>query len=262
MEQSPEGVEERRALVRRLYLYFYLFLATMTVLSSTVYIVYQLLSLLLGERSHGNPMRDIGQAIAFTLIGVGVWLYHGSVLRSDGQANRRERADRFGEWKTTVVEIGEGSFGNAVIEAISRVLPGVTPKLIRLPLPIEAADETSLSATKQLSVANIIVGPWTIAVTGGSGGIVSAEVANAIYNSPARKLLVPTQTEGWDWAGVDNRNFEALVQQTVHAFRQIVEGEEVKAAKPLGFGASVGIFLGILLLLILIAIPLIYFFAY
>jgi hypothetical protein len=260
--QSPEGAEERRSLVRRIYLYFYLFVATMAVLSSAVYIVYQLLSLLLGDRSPRYLMRDIGQAIAFTLIGVGVWLYHGSVLRSDGQINRRERADRLGEWKTTVVDIGEGSFGNAVIEGISRVLPGITPKLIRLPLIIREDDEPSTSATQQLTEANVIVGPWTIAVAGGSGGMVNAEVANIILNSPARKLLVPIPAEGWDWAGVDNRNTEALVQQTVHAFRQIAEGVEVKAAKPLGFGASVGIFLGIFLLLVLIAIPLIYFFSY
>ena len=260
LAQSPEGGEERRSVVRKIYLYFFLFLATMTVLSSTVFIVYRVLSLLLGEFSRGNLIKDIGQAIAFALIGICVWLYHGSVLRRDGQINRRDRAKRLAEWKTIVIDIGAGNFGNAVLEGVSHVLPGVAPKLIHLPLPMEEAGETILSATENIANADVIVGPWTIAVAGGNDGMVNAEVANAVLKSHSRKLLVPIHVEGWDWASVDSRNIEALVQQTVHAFRQIVEGEEVKAAKPLGFAASVGIFLGVLLILVLIAIPLINFF--
>ena len=44
--EGVEGKEERRSIVRKLYLYFYIFVATMTVLIGAVYIVQQLLNLL------------------------------------------------------------------------------------------------------------------------------------------------------------------------------------------------------------------------
>jgi hypothetical protein len=112
---GPAGAEERRSLVRKIYLYFYLFVATMTVLSGVVYIVYRLLSLLLGEANTGNLLSDLGQAIAFSLIAAGVWLYHGFVLRGDGQLAKQEQAKRLANLRVVVVDGEEGCFGQAVL---------------------------------------------------------------------------------------------------------------------------------------------------
>ena len=68
------------------------------------------------------------------------------------------------------------------------------------------------------------------------------------------------RANGWEWAGVDRWNAEAIVRQTVRAVKQIVEGEEVKPARPLGAGAVIGIIIGVLFLLILLAIPVLFFF--
>jgi len=48
------GTEERQSVVRKIYLYFYLFLATMTALASTVYIAFRLLRLVLNDFSSVN----------------------------------------------------------------------------------------------------------------------------------------------------------------------------------------------------------------
>ena len=47
------GVDERGSLARRIYLYFYLFVAAMTMLSSAIYIVSQLIELMMGGARYG-----------------------------------------------------------------------------------------------------------------------------------------------------------------------------------------------------------------
>ncbi len=261
VDMTPAGAGERRSVVRKIYLYFYLFVATMTVLSSAVYIVYRILSLVLGERGGGNLLSDLAQAIAFTLIGVGLWLYHGSALRGDGQLNRREQAGRLAELRVAVVDIGVGRFGRAVLEGLRRELPGLALDPIGLTPSASAAMEAAQeNIMARLAEAKLIVGPWVIAVAGGADGAVTAEVAGAIAVSPARKLLAPVWAEGWEWAGVDRWNSEALVRQTVQAVKQLAAGEEVKAVRPLGVGAIIGIIIGVIVLLNLLAAPIMYFF--
>ena len=256
---SPDGVEERHSIVRKIYLYFYLFVATMTVLSGTVYIVYRLLSLALGERVEGSLLSDLGQAIAFSLIGVGVWLYHGSALRVDGQLAQRERAERLGRLRVAVVDTGEGSFGRAVLDGLRREFPGIV--LDPIGLTQTAAETMGMDITindqqasirKRLAEAGLIVGTWEMAVSGGGGGSVTDDISGAVVASPARKLLIPLRAEGWDWAGVDWWDSEALVRQTVRAVKQIVEGEEIKPIRPLSAIAIIGTIIGVLFLLSLL----------
>ena len=60
---------------------------------------------------------------------------------------------------------------------------------------------------------------------------IAPETTRAIAASPARKLLVPLATVGWEWCGLERLNDDALVRQAVRAVKQIVEGEEVKPAR-------------------------------
>lgn len=253
----PVGMEERRSVVRKIYLYFYLFVATLTVLSSLVYIVYRLLSLVLGEAGTGNLLSDLGHAIAFSVIAVGVWLYHGSALRGDGQRSRREQTARLQSLRVAVVDGGAGHFGRAVLDGLRREVPGLTLDSIGL-TPAGAAAmgiaHNHEAVPAQLAAAGLIVGLFDITIAGG-------EIASLVAASPARKLLVPVRLEGWEWVGVDRWNGEALVRQTVHAVKQIAAEEEVKPVRPLSAGAIIGLVVGGLLLLVLVVIPLIYYFA-
>ena len=80
----------------------------------------------------------------------------------------------------------------------------------------------------------------------------SPAVSQAVADSPARKLLIPTRPQGWEWAGVDRWDAESLIQQTVRAVRQIAAGEEVEPARPLGACTITAIAIGVIFLLILI----------
>jgi hypothetical protein len=252
---TPAGAEERRSTVRKNYLYIYLFIATLTVLSSAVYILYRLLSLALGERGDSNLASGLGQAIAYALVGVGVWLYHGATLREDGQANRREQATRLEKVRVALVNFGDVRFGQSLLERLQKEIPGLTPDLVSLPVDGEARD----AAVANLGAAGLIVGPWPIAVHGGAGGQVSAEVAGAVVASPARKILIPAHFEGWDWAGVESPNAEAALTQTTRAVKQFIEGEEIKPQHPMSAGGVIGVIVGVILLLIFLVNVLSYF---
>jgi hypothetical protein len=256
---GPAGAEERRSIVRKIYLYFYLFVATMTVLSGVVYIVYRLLSLILGESNEGNLLSDLGQAIAFSLIAAGVWLYHGFVLRGDGQLAKHEQAKRLASLRVVVVDGGEGGFGQAVLKELQRELPGLTFESVGLTPSAATATGGSTApntVAAQLAGAGLIIEPWNSTLTTGPAG---AEVARAISTSPAPKLLVPVRSEGWEWVGVERWSTEALVRQTLHAVKQIAAGEEVKPARPLSVGAIIGTIIAVFFLLI-VAVQVVIFF--
>jgi hypothetical protein len=236
---GPGGAHERRSVVRKIYLYFYLFVATMTALSSMVYIVYRVLSQALGQKTTGSLLADLAQAIAFTLIAVGVWLYHGSSVRGDGRLNQREQMQRLADLRVAVLDAGDGQLGRAVLEGLRRELPGLTLAPIGLtPLAVETLGAGQGTVADQLAGAGLIVGPWTMVMAG-------SPVASAIAASPARKILVPAPAPGYEWAGQDQWNTESLVRQTVHAVKQIVGGEQVKTERPMSAGAIALIVVGV-----------------
>jgi hypothetical protein len=251
---GAEGTDETRSLVRKIYLYFFLFVATMTMLSSVIYIVFRLISLILGEAP--PTLSDLGQPVAFSVIAAGVWSYHWSVLRADSQRLLQERITQLEDFSVVVVGVGEKGLSQTVVSALERENLGVS--LVSLDLEVievelgESADRKDVIT--QLNQAGLIVGPWEIAIAGGAGGAVTPEISQAVIDSPASKLLIPTPSEGWNWAGVDQWNTEAFVRQTVNAVKQILEGEEVKPTKPLGYGAIVGIIIGVLFLLIVLGL--------
>ncbi len=248
---TPAGSEARRSVVRKLYLYGYLLIATVTVLVSAVYIVYRVLSRMLGEPDGGNLLADLGQATAFTLIGGGVWLYHGWAVRRDGRISRREQASQFADVRVAVVDLAGGSFGRAVITELRQEMPELVISLIERLSPAGETTGWLDAARTQLLGAGLIVAPWTVAVAGGAADRVTAEVARTVVASPARKLMVPIPAAGWDWAGLEHWNAPGLVQQTARAVKQFLDGDAIQARRPMGAGAQAGLVIGIVLVLVL-----------
>jgi hypothetical protein len=261
LSSEPSGPDERRSIVRKIYLYFFIFVATMTVLSSMVYIVYQVLRVILGVPGTGILISDIGQAIAYSLISIAVWLYHGAALRSDDRLNQQAQSRKLSDVHVAIVDTGDGSLAQEVMDGLRHDLPGLVLEPIRLQAAgtggLEPGDGQA-ALTAQLAQANLIVGPWNIILPGGS---VSTEIACTIAGSPARKLLIPTRLEGWDWAGVDRWDTKGIIRQTLNAVKQILEGDEVEPSRPLGTGAIVGIIIGMFFLLILLVIPILMLFS-
>ncbi|MBC8076270.1 MAG: DUF3842 family protein [Chloroflexales bacterium] len=248
---DPAGDDERGSLVRRIYLYSFLFAATLTILSGLVYIVFRLLRVVLGDALQGSLLADLAQAIAFSCIAAGVLAYHGGILRGEGRRRQAAEATRAAEVRVAVLDLADGTFGRAVVERLRQALPGLALNSIGL-TPAAAAgmgaavDPRGLAA--QLAEASLIIGPWQVAVPQTAG----AEVAQAVGASSARKLLLPTPAEGWAWAGVDHWSDEAAISQIVHAVRQVLSGESIRPARPMTPLAIIGTILGLIVLLITI----------
>jgi hypothetical protein len=253
---GTEGARERSSLVRKIYLYFFLLIATFTMLSSLVYIVFRVLNMVLGAPA--PTVLDLGQPLAFSLIALGVWLYHGSILRDDRQRFIQDQAVQYESFKMVFVDLEGSGLLAGVLDALKRLLPGITPITIEYAAADGEPDDAAVAA--QIQGAGLIVGPWTIVLPGDDGGKRHENIAAAVISSPAQKILIPNRSEGWEWAGVDRWDREAVVRQTVHAIQQTLEGEAVKPVRPLGAGAVLGIVIAVLILLSLIVMPLIEFF--
>jgi len=238
---GPAGDVESRSVVRKIYLYLFLFIATMTVLGSGVYLVYRLIALALGVGPRGNLPAELGQAIAYSLMAVGIWLYHGAILRADSRRAQALKAERVASVRVVVLDGGDESLDRALLDELEREVPG---------LDLQSLDADAVETPAALAGADLIVGPWTAATAGD-------EVAKAIAASPAPKLLLPTVAEGWYWAGMGEMKAKDIIRHTVRAVKQFAAGEELSAKRGLGAGAIVGIVVGSLILLGVVGIPLI-----
>ncbi|MEE9217025.1 MAG: DUF5671 domain-containing protein [Anaerolineales bacterium] len=234
---GSEGDQDRTSVVRRIYLYFFLFVSAMTLLGSAVYVVFQILETILGAPP--PSLSELGQPIAYSLIAAGLWAYHWIALRSDSQHRRESKAVQLEDFKAIVVDTGESGLPTDLVNQLGRDFPDLTFDAMTVP----GGERTSEETTAQLSGANLIIAPWTIAMGGDTA------VSQGIQASSAQKLLLPIRREGWEWAGVNPWTRTDLALQTIRAVRQILGGAEVKPGKPLGGCAIAGIVIGVLIVL-------------
>ena len=106
--------------------------------------------------------------------------------------------------------------------------------------------------------ADLVVGPWTVAVAGQGPG---TEIARAVADSRALKVLLPTQAVGWYWAGLGSLKTRDAVRHAVRAVKQVAGGEDLRTAHGLSAGAVVAIVVGALVLLLAVVMPLLALFA-
>jgi len=259
-ETGPNGVESRHSVVRKIYLYFFLFLAIMTVLSSLVYILFRIISLILGEDP--PTLTELGHAISFCLIALGILLYHGSILRADRKQASLEQTNLLEELRVLLINTDQNILGSPLIEELKQQIPGISLETISLDTTSSMSEAVDIpeNIEAQIVKAGLIIGPWTIALSGGTDDLAGDEIAKAVGNSPAHKLLIPFQSDGWDWVGVDRMDSGDILRQTVRAVKQILVGEEVKARGSLSVGAIVGIIIGVLILFFSIASQLLWYF--
>jgi hypothetical protein len=261
--EGDGAADERRSFVRKLYLYIVLLATGVTVLTSAVYIVYRAVSWILGaEVSVGELGTDLAQAISYALIAGAAWVAHGLVLRGDGSQSEAVQAARLSSRQALILDRGEASFGPALAAALAQELPGLGVERFSLITADGPAASIEPALLDRIATADVVIGPWDIAVPAGEVGAafgVSPGVAAALSASPATKLILPTRGAGWDWAGVDRWDDDAMVEQTVHALKQWAAGEEIRPERPLGVGVVIGIAVGVLILLSLLGIPVLIF---
>ncbi len=227
----PPGMAERQSVIRKIYLYVFLFAATMTILSSAVFLVSRVLYWALSGRIIGNPVSEVGHAIAFTVIAAAVWLYHGALLRQDGRALKADEAARLTGIRVAVLDTGDGRLGKSVVEALERRLPGLAVMPMGVTPAAAAALGNSIDAphtAETLAQSRIIVAPWSLVT------LTSArpDIAAAIAASPARKLLLPVAADGWLLVGASDSRPDDLAAAAVEDVARLATGEETRARRP------------------------------
>jgi hypothetical protein len=241
-DPGPSGKDERRSVVRKIYLYFFLFVATMLVLSCLVFIVYRVVGMALGETP--PTFTELGQAISLTMIGVVVWLYHISLIREDNHLQKEETTRKISNFRVALLDIGKK--GKEFMLALERELPGLLLNIIPIqePAALLSPEEFAMKNAEMaacLEQYEVVLVPWPVLLISGVGEILAA--------SPIRKLLLPIQQPGWDFVGSDIHNQAGLAKQAAQALQQIMAGEQYQLNRPLSVGAIFGIVLAVLFLL-------------
>jgi hypothetical protein len=250
---------ERGSLVRRIYLYLFLFTATMVILGSAIYALSQVVELLLGARTAVNLLRDMAQAVAYLLLAGTVWLYHGPIVRSDSRLLKETEAAQAKPLKVAVVDPGDDRLGKALIAELGRKVPNIALHPVGSnPTAAEVMNghTRELSPEEILAAADIIVGPWNMTLASAAEDNVQQSMAATIAGSQARKVLIPVWADGWAWAGVEKWKQETMVKDVTSAVRQLASGRPVRPKKRRSI-AGIIVIVASVLLVIEIAIPLV-----
>lgn len=207
--KNEVGAAEQRSLIRKMYLYFYLLVATLTLLGCAIYVVARVVSIGMGEGS-STLVSDIALALGFAVIAAVVWVYHGMVLRSDSARFQADQIARRADFSIAILGIGEDSFRTTLLSEFNRTLPGLTI--------LEITKAENGQANEALAGAKVVIGDWSIL----AGNDVQS---TAVRASPARKLVVPMPLEQGEWVGVDVQDRQALAREAVNTVKRMVEGE-------------------------------------
>jgi hypothetical protein len=196
----------RRSLLRKAYLYVYLLGATLAVLIFAIRTVFQLLSTRFGLSAGASLLAQIGESLAFTLIGSILWIYHMWVLRGDARLEKQEKAvqaelnaeaqaqafadlrQKWAGYPIAIVDDPTGQFAAPLVTELTRQLPYLSVQMVDSRLqPLERVESSPQS---ELQPPGMILAPWSAALPG-----------SPLSESSAVKLIVPTEQQGLRWVG-------------------------------------------------------------
>lgn len=243
-EAEIEGAEERRSTVRKIYLYFYVFLAALAVFSSVGWFVFHMLTALLGADLPEDFITQVLNALMIALLAAGVWLYHWAAIRQDGRLEQQDQAKRLSRIIVVVIDGDEGKLGQNIIRHLQHDLPGLQLKPVGVTPQATAAmaGQPFSTATREIiEQANYIIGSWK--------ALTALEVGPAVAASTALKLAAPLSEQNWLWAGLKQRTLEYYARQAAHGVKQAIDGEEITPAWDMDIGVTASIIIGLALFL-------------
>jgi hypothetical protein len=214
------GRDERRSVIRKAYLYFFLFIAVLLVLGGLVYLVYQAINRLLGGTVDSEFGQNAARALAYIIIGVLLWLAHGLILQADWKKHALEQTTRLKGLTAILVGWGESALGVQLQNLLQRELPQTDWHMLQL------ADEASQA---QIAQAGLLVVPSSL--------LTQPETAllSAVQNSSAQKVIVPTESADWQWVGQAPAKPSTILNQTIATIRNWANGEDSRSTHPFSY---------------------------
>lgn len=242
--EKSASEEERGSTVRKIYLYFYIFVAALAVFSSLGWFVFHLLTALLGADLPDDFSTQVLNALVIALLAAGVWVYHWWAIRSDGQLERQDQNRRLSQISVVIIDGNEGKLGQTIIRHLEHDLPGLKLQPVGTSPEAMARMEAQPehAARSLVETAQYIIGPWH--------SLAAGELAPAVAGSSAKKLIVPVPDPDWIWTGVKPRPMDYYARQAAQAVKQAVEGEEIEPTREIDLVTILAIIGAIFLILL------------
>lgn len=236
--RSESGDRARRSVIRRTYLYATIFLLVVGGMGVTGSLLFNLFSHLFG-----SPVSDLDWVSTnhLTMLAViAVFLvYHLNCLRRDGRIAQETLGEQHAAFATLVFVEEQGEFTHELAQAVQRHTP-------RMPLRFHLLGEV-LEASSQTEDIRAVVLPGGSALNPPDG------IRAWLEGFQGKRLLLPQTQEGVVWLGVDRKTPRELARETAAALRQMAEGETIRAGMPGSPWAVVGLILGGLMALWMLA---------
>jgi hypothetical protein len=237
--RAETGERARRAVVRRAYLYLFVFLFVVGLMAAAGDLFYNLLTHLLG-----SPVPGIGQLVVQRLLTVGAMtaflVYHLRVLRQDARAAQQSLGQMHTAFPVMLIVQEEMPLAEEIVRALKRQAP-------RLPLVVHALERGA--PDDEMLTAKLIVLPVGLAID-------PPEVLRLWLSAyKGRRLILPQAREGWQWLGLVLHPVRELAEEAAAAIRQMAEGDAPRGGLPSNPWAVAGYVLGgFFALVILIAL--------
>ncbi len=224
---DPAGVEERRSVLRKAYIYLALFAAAVILLIQPAQFVYRLLNVLLGAPMSHDFWDQIAGEVSNSLVAALLWAYHWLALRRDRQLGEERTRVQSGESPPCilVVDTGSGELGCAVGRQLRRAIPAA--QVIGYGLGDQA--RTALAACLEpssdnlqtlLARAAVVIAPLSVYWPDAQGNL--SPVVRALAGSQVPRILVPMPEERLAVAGVQKRSLGDLAQAAAQTAMQFV----------------------------------------
>lgn len=257
---------ERNSIIRRIYYYFFVLLASLTVLGASVGVLSQLLGVLIGARTTRNLVTDIALALAYLIVALIVGGIHAAVIAADNRANQAYTRQRLTSATVVLLPAGDATLDDALRTAFAQRLPELTPHWLPARLddspPAPAIDNDSTppapeaepkpTPAERLAAADLVLAPLS-AFTDHPAD--TATWAAALAASPAFKLILPAAVGGWRTPGLDRTRPDQIADTAVRTIQRFVDQDALEGRQTRSAGEIVGIVIGVILSLILFGLP-------
>ncbi len=238
---THHNVNERRSTIRKIYLYFFVFLASLVIFGSVGWFVFRLLTAILGADLPTDFLTQTINALLISLTAVGVWGYHWWAIRRDGSQEEAVEVKRYADVTVAVIDNNSGELGQKLLQALQRDLPGVSLTPIGLTPQAVTAMEGQPFSPAVIESAQYLIGPWPAFTT--------SEIAPHLDNHPAPKFVIPVAEPNWIWTGLKTQSVEVHIQQAVKGVKQAIDGDDINFNQGPDIGMVVAIIVGVIVFL-------------
>ena len=201
------GIEARKSIIRKVYLYLALFVTVVGTMISTGWWIYGILKAILDTMPTNfwlNFWMQLRMAVLFAVFLV----YHLRVLRMDGRISDQEEGFQKGLATILILQSPQASFGEQIIKQL---------KGNKFPNPITIANPDQIVAEKDIPISDILVIPASLLLNA------SEPIHHYLQHYSGKVIVAPHDLENWYWHSSTADQQKTIVMDFVVSIQQLSE---------------------------------------